>query len=53
MKLGACAKVGPRNLLIFVGVSSNKHILAVAEEEHPDVIEPNFKTSVDDTAWRG
>ncbi len=43
----------PRNRLIFVGVPSDKDILAVAEEELPTVIEPDFKTTVDETEWRG
>jgi ferredoxin len=47
------AKKCPRNRLVFVGIPSDKDILAVAGEELPDVIEPNFKTSVDDTEWRG
>ena len=36
-----------------VGIPSDEAILAVAGEEPPDVIEPDFKTSVDDTEWRG
>jgi len=36
-----------------VGIPSDKDILAVAGEELPDVIEPDFKTTVDDTEWRG
>jgi Na+-translocating ferredoxin:NAD+ oxidoreductase RNF subunit RnfB len=47
------AKKCPRNRLVFVGVPSEKDLLAVADEELPDVITPDFKTSVDDTEWRG
>ncbi len=47
------AKKCPRNRLVFVGMPSDKDVLAVAEEDLPDVIEPDFKTSVDDTEWRG
>ena len=47
------AKKCPRNRLVFVGIPSEKDVLAVAEEVLPDVIEPDFKTTVDDTEWRG
>jgi hypothetical protein len=47
------AKKCPRNRLVFVGIPSKKDVLAVIEEELPDVIEPDFKTTVDDTEWRG
>jgi Na+-translocating ferredoxin:NAD+ oxidoreductase RNF subunit RnfB len=43
----------PRNRLVFVGKPSEEDKAAVADEEMPAVIEPDFKTSVDDTEWRG
>jgi electron transport complex protein RnfB len=43
----------PRNRLVFVGKPSEKDVLAVADEELPEVITPDFKTTVDDTEWRG
>ncbi|WP_372678086.1 RnfABCDGE type electron transport complex subunit B [Desulfosarcina sp.] len=49
----AATKKCPRNRLVFVGIPSEEDILSVAGEELPDVIEPDFKTSVDDTEWRG
>lgn len=47
------AKKCPRNRLIFVGKPSEKDILAVADEALPEVIMAQFKTTVDDTEWRG
>ena len=47
------ARKCPRNRLVFVGIPSEKDLLAVADEELPAVITPDFKTSVDDTEWRG
>ncbi len=47
------AKKCPRNRLVFVGEPTTQDILAVADEELPDVIVPEFKTTVDDTEWRG
>ncbi len=44
----ACDKC-PRKRLIFVGKSSTEDIAEFSGE----VIEPDFKTSVDDTEWRG
>jgi hypothetical protein len=43
----------PRNRLVFVGIPSEKDILESAKEDLPDVIRPDFKTTVDDTEWRG
>ena len=43
----------PRNRLVFVGEPTEKDLLAVADEELPDVIVPDFKTTVDDMEWRG
>jgi len=47
------AKKCPRNRLVFVGIPSEKEILAAAKEDLPEVIQPDFKTTVDDTEWRG
>jgi electron transport complex protein RnfB len=47
------AKKCPRNRLVFVGIPSEEDILAVAKEHLPDVITSDFKTTVDDTEWRG
>ncbi|BBO85362.1 ferredoxin [Desulfosarcina ovata subsp. sediminis] len=43
----------PRNRLVFVGKPTEKDLKAVADEELPDVLVPDFKTTVDDTEWRG
>jgi len=43
----------PRASLIFVGKPSAADLAAVAEEELPDQIKADFKTTVDDTQWRG
>ncbi|MBN1930508.1 MAG: RnfABCDGE type electron transport complex subunit B [Desulfobacterales bacterium] len=43
----------PRNGIVFVGKPSAKDLAAVADEELPEVVEPDFKTTVDDTKWRG
>jgi len=39
--------------LTFVGKPSAKDLAAVADEELPDRVEADFKTTVDDTEWRG
>jgi len=43
----------PRASMIYVGKPSAKDLAAVAAEELPDRIEADFKTTVDDTEWRG
>ena len=43
----------PRESLIFVGRPTAKDLAAVADEEVPDRIEGDFKTTVDETEWRG
>ncbi len=50
--LKACEKC-PKKRLVFVGKPSEKDIAAVADEKVPEVIEPDFKSTVDDTEWRG
>jgi RnfABCDGE-type electron transport complex B subunit len=48
----ACEKC-PRSRLVFVGKPSEKDRAKVADEELPEVVEPDFKTTVDDTEWWG
>jgi len=48
----ACEKC-PRHRLIFVGEPSAADVAAVAHEKAPEIVEPDFKTTVDDTEWRG
>jgi len=50
--LKACAKC-PRHRLVLVGKPSEKDLAAVADKELPEVVKPDFKTTVDDTEWRG
>ncbi|WP_419656889.1 RnfABCDGE type electron transport complex subunit B [Desulfosarcina variabilis] len=47
------AKKCPRHRLVFVGKPTDQDLSAVTEEELPDIIVPKFKTTVDDTEWRG
>lgn len=43
----------PRASLMYVGKPTKEDLAAVAEEELPERIEADFKTTVDDTEWRG
>jgi len=43
----------PRNRIVFVGKPTDQDLSAVSEENLPDIIVPKFKTTVDDTEWRG
>jgi len=43
----------PRKRMIFVGRPTEKELAAVAEEELPESIQADFKTTVDETEWRG
>jgi len=43
----------PRARLTFVGKPSEADLAAVADEELPDEIKADFKTTVDETQWRG
>ncbi len=43
----------PRKRLLFVGKPTEEELAAVAEEELPGVVQADFKTTVDDTEWRG
>ena len=49
----AAAEKCPRNRSVFVGIPSEKDIVESAKEDLPEVIMPDFKTTVDDTGWRG
>lgn len=48
----ACDKC-PRKRLVFVGKPSAKDLQATKDTEVPEVVVPDFKTTVDDTEWRG
>ena len=43
----------PRNRLVFVGKPTPEEAAAAMEFEAPDIVTPDFKTTVDDTEWRG
>ncbi len=43
----------PGGGLVFIGKPSAKDKAAVEDEAVPEVVEPDFKTTVDDTEWRG
>lgn len=48
----ACEKC-PRNRLVFVGKPTPEEAEAASKIATVDVVEPDFKTTVDDTEWRG
>ena len=48
----ACDKC-PRNRLIFVGEPTPEEAADAMAFDAPDIVEPDFKTTVDDTEWRG
>jgi H+/Na+-translocating ferredoxin:NAD+ oxidoreductase subunit B len=50
--LKACEKC-PQNRLVFVGKPSPKDLEKTKGEELPEVVTADFKTTVDDTEWRG
>lgn len=50
--LKACEKC-KRHRLVFVGKPSSDDLAAAEKLEGPDVVTPDFKTTVDDTEWRG
>ena len=39
--------------MIFVGKPSHDDLAAVADERLAEPIRPHFKTTVDETEWRG
>jgi len=47
--LGKC----PRATLAYVGMPTEEDIEAVKDEELPETVRADFKTTVDDTEWRG
>ena len=50
--MAACEKCS-RHRLVMIGKPSTKEAQAAAELESVAVVEPDFKTTVDDTEWRG
>ncbi len=50
--LDACQKC-KRQRLVFVGKPSTDDLDKASDLKSPDVVEPDFKTTVDDTEWRG
>jgi RnfABCDGE-type electron transport complex B subunit len=48
----ACDKC-PRHRLVFVGKPSPEESAAAETFDAPQIVEPDFKTTVDDTEWRG
>ena len=42
-----------RHRLVFVGKPSSKELEKAASLDAPGIVAPDFKTSVDDTEWRG
>ncbi len=43
----------PRKRYLFVGRPTAEDLAAVAEEELPEAVTADFRTTVDDTEWRG
>ncbi len=50
--LEACRKC-KRQRLVFVGKPTNQDLAYEADMPLPDLVEPDFKTTVDDMEWRG
>lgn len=50
--VAACNKC-PQERLVFVGQPTARDLKKIEKEELPDVVLPDFKTTVDDTEWRG
>jgi electron transport complex protein RnfB len=50
--LDACKKCR-RNQIVFVGKPTSEDLLKAADLAIPDLVEPDFKTTVDDMQWRG
>ena len=48
----ACEKC-PRQRLVMIGKPSAKELAAAEQMEAVAVVAPEFKTTVDDTEWRG
>lgn len=43
----------PMKRVVHFGAPSEADLAKVADEDAPDVVKPNFKTTVDDTEWHG
>ena len=43
----------PRKGLVFIGKPSAEDVEAVKDQELPDLVKPEFETTVDKTSWRG
>ena len=43
----------PRKRIVSVGQPTERDLAAVAAEELPEEVKPDFQTTVDDTKWRG
>jgi len=43
----------PRQSMIYIGIPSAEELAAVADEPLPQRVEADFKTTVDETEWRG
>lgn len=43
----------PKESLFFIGKPTPEELAAVAHEEMPERVEADFKTTIDDTEWRG
>jgi hypothetical protein len=43
----------PQQRLVFVGQPTEIDLKKVEKESLPDIVLPAFKTTVDDTEWRG
>jgi len=51
--LAAVLKKCPRKRYLFVGMPTDKDLAAVADEELPEAIKADFRSTVDDTEWWG
>lgn len=51
--LNQAVKKCPRKSLVFIGKPSAEDLAAVKDETLPGTVKPDFKTTVDDTQWRG
>jgi ferredoxin len=49
----AAAEKCPMKRLTFVGKPSEKDLAAVADEQAPELVQPDFKTTADEAEWRG
>ncbi len=47
--IGKC----PREALVWVGKPGSADLAATADSDTPDIVAPDFKTTIDQTEWRG